>query len=345
MQIERKYTVVFDSEWDVAGVRAALLGAKHVVLVSHTNADGDAVGSVTGMYALLSKATGATVTPMLPDGVPDDLAWLHFTDRILSGQTDADRCREAIEKADLIMGLDISGLGRTGCLEAMLRRSTARKLLVDHHETPEQGVFDTVISEPRASSTCELVYWLMREVLGEAAFTLEGASCLYTGICTDTGTFSYSNERESVYLASAELLRYGVDPMAVNRQIKNVFSEARMRFFGYTMAHRLTVYNQQRVALVVLTAKDMADAGVKSHELTGLVNEVMKLRAIDCAILIREEDGKIRLSLRSKEEYDVNALAGEMFGGGGHRRAAGATSTVGLQETVAIVKQRLGLEA
>ena len=344
MQIERKYEIGFDTKWDVDGVRAALRGAARTVLVAHTNADGDAVGSVAGLTALLTAATGAAVTPMLPDGVPDDLAWLPGADRILSGQADGERCRQAIDEADLVVGLDISSLSRTGCLEEALRASKARKVLVDHHIDPEPGVFDTVVSEHEASSTCELVYWLMRAALGEEAFGRETATCLYTGICTDTGTFSYSNDRPSVYLAAADLLRYGVDPMAVNRQIKNVFTEARLRFFGFAMAHRLRVYAERQVALMVLTASDMADAGVQSHELTGLINEVMKLRAVDCGILVREEDGKVRLSLRSKEVYDVNRLAADLFGGGGHKRAAGATSTVSLEETVRRVKEKLGIE-
>lgn len=344
MQIDRRYTVGFDSEWDVAAVRDAVRGARRVVLVAHTNADGDAVGSLTGMYQLCRSVGCLEVTPLLPDGVPDELAWLPCTDAVLSGKTQADACREAIAEANLIIGLDISGLGRTGVLEPWLRGAKAHRLLVDHHEQPEREVFDTVVSEPEASSTCELVYWLMREAFGSEVFNVGAASSLYAGICTDTGNFSYSNDRPSVYLAVAELLQYGIDPMQINRSIKNVFTEARLRFFGYAMAHRLTVYEEQQVALMVLTAKEMADSGVESSELTGLINEVMKLRAIDCGILVREEEGKVRLSLRSKERYDVNRLAADIFGGGGHKRAAGATSTVSLTETVRIVKQHLNLE-
>ena len=349
MQIERKYTIGFDSEWDVPAVHDALCGARRAVLVAHTNADGDAVGSVCGMYHLCRMAApGLLLTPMLPDGVPDELAWLPGTEAILSGAADEARCREAIAEADLIIGLDISGLGRTGHLETALRGAKAAKMMVDHHESPEREVFGTVVSEPEASSTCELVYWLMRETFGERIFTPEAATCLYTGICTDTGTFSYSNDRESVYLAAAELLRQGIDPMHINRQIKNVFTVARLQFFGFAMAHRLTVYKEPKVALMVLSSKEIADGGVVSSELTGLINEVMKLKDIDCGILVREETTcghtKIRLSLRSKEQYDVNLLARELFGGGGHKRAAGATSTVGLNETVKIIKQRLHLE-
>lgn len=354
MQIERKYTIGFDSKWDTSAVSDAIHG--HVVLVAHTNADGDAVGSLTGMYQLCrrlqaikpSNNQAIKVTPLLPDGVPDELAWLPNTDAVLNGQTQSEECRRAIAEADLIIGLDISGFSRTGILESWLRSSQAHKMLVDHHENPEREMFDIVVSEPEASSTCELVYWLMRETFGKEIFDVESAESLYTGICTDTGTFSYSNDRPSVYLAAAELLQFGIDPMYINRSIKNVFTEARLRFFGYAFAHRLTVYEEPQVALMVLTAKDMQEGGVKSAELTGLINEVMKLRSIDCGILVREETtctgSKVRLSLRSKERYDVNMLASELFGGGGHKRAAGATSNINLDKTVKTIKQRLNLE-
>ncbi|MBR6441085.1 MAG: DHH family phosphoesterase [Bacteroidales bacterium] len=350
MQIECSYNALFDGGWDVHAVRSAVSAARRAVVVSHTNADGDAVGSLLGMCRLLHNAGVPEVTPMLPDGCPNDLIWLPNTGIILSGKTQLDDCRKAIAAADFVVGVDISGLERTGCLAEPLRASQGFRMLVDHHLNPARNEFSIVVSEPEISSACELVYWLMQSSFGSQIFDRDSATCLYTGLCTDTGNFSFSNDRQSLYLAAANLLTFGIDPMWINRSIKNVFTVPRFKFFAYAMAHRLTVYPQQQVALMVLTDKDMSDAGVESHELTGLINEVMKLKDIDCGILIREEhrsnggELKIRLSLRSKEHYDVNLLAGELFGGGGHKRAAGATSTVSLEETVKIVKQKLHLE-
>ena len=344
MQIETTYKALFDSEWDLASVRSAIEGAQRMVLVAHQNADGDAVGSVLGMWHLLQKATKAEVTAMLPDGVTADYAWLPGTEHILSGKADGEACRKALDEADLVVFLDLNRLERTGVLEDALRATKGKRLIVDHHEEPDVCSFDIVVSEPKISSACELVYWLMHEAFGEEVFCRDAATCLYTGICTDTGTFSYSNDRESVYLAAAALLRYGIDPMAINREIKNIFTEARMRFFGHAMDSLLTVYPEQQVALIVIPAAEMEAYRVESADLTGLVNEVMKLRAVDCGILVREETDKVRVSLRSKVRYDVNMLAREMFPiGGGHQRAAGATSMVSLQETVEIVKQKLCL--
>lgn len=341
MQIEYTHTMTFDGEWPVAELRAALLAARRIVLVAHTNADGDAVGSVMGMYHLLRKATSAELTPMLPDGVPDDLRWLPGTSMILDGKRQPSVCRCAIATADTVVALDINSFERTGHLAQAFAAAKAQRMVIDHHERTSLKEFDLAVSEPEVSSTCELVYWLMGQAFGDKVFDRDAATCLYAGICTDTGTFSYSNDRPSVYAAAAALLAFGIDPMGINRQIKNVFTEPRLRFFGHAMADLLTVYRQKEVALMVITAKDMKDYGVESSELTGLINEVMKLRDVDCGILIREEEGKVRLSLRSKVRYDVNRMAGDLFGGGGHKRAAGATSTLSLMDTVAVVKEKL----
>ena len=344
MQIDYRHTITFDGGWNAAEVRDALAKARNIVMVAHTNADGDAVGALASMYCLLQQVTSATVTPMLPDGCPKEYVWLPCTDHILSGTTQHEACFEAIGKADLTIGLDISSLDRTGNLADALRAATPNRILIDHHIGPDRESFGIVVSEPEISSTCELVYWLMREVYGRDIFTPEAATCLYTGLCTDTGTFAYSNTHASLYLAATELIGYGIDPMEINNSIRNVFSEARLKFFGYAIAERLKVYPEQRVALMVLTAKEMAERGVVSSDLTSLINEVMKLHDVDCSVLVREEKGRVRLSLRSKRMYDVNRLASEMFGGGGHERAAGATSLLSLDETVAIVKQKLHLE-
>ena len=348
MNIRSEYKVAFDGGWSPEQVRDALCAAKSIVLVAHQHADGDAVGSLTGMYALLGQVSQAKLTMMLPDGCPDELSWLPNTSHILNAQTDIEACRLAIGEADLVVVLDLGTLERTGVLADAFAASAAPRLLVDHHLGPDREAFATVVSEPDLSSTCELVYWLMDSAFGSGIFGRDAATSLFTGICTDTGTFSYSNDRQSVYLAAASLLQYGIDPMDITRRVKNVFTTNRLRFFGHAMADLLQVYDHRQVALMAVTAADMESHGVGSEDVSGLINEVMRLRDVDCAVLVREEQGPhgplVRLSLRSKTIYDVSAIARELFGGGGHERAAGATSRLTLKETVAIVKQRFKLD-
>ena len=344
MMIECKHTIELVGGWSPDALRQRLEGARSIVMTAHTNADGDAVGSLTGMYAILSRVTEAELVPMLPDGCPEDLAWLPHTNLILNGKKDIDRCREAIGRADLVVAMDLSNLDRTGVLAEAIQESKAPRILFDHHVGPDRGSFEMVMSDPDISSTCELIFWTMSQTFGMEAIGIDAATSLYTGICTDTGTFSYSNRNESLYLAAARLSQMGIDPMEINHQIKNVFSFNRMQFFGYAMSQLLTDYPAQETALMVIHKSDMERYKVESSELTGLVNEVMKLRDIDCAILVREEDERVRLSLRSKCKVDVNLLAQRLFDGGGHERAAGATSHLSLETTVEKVKAELGLK-
>ena len=344
MEIDCTYRIPMTGGWTPEGLRALLCGARHTVVVAHQNADGDAVGSLTGIYAVLRDMTAAKVTPLLPDGCPADLDWLPNVDRIVDCSSELERAKNLVAEADLIVATDLNGLDRTGRMSEVLLTSKARKVLIDHHVGPRREQFDMVVSDDGISSACELAYWTLRQTFGPEAIGHEAATSLFTGICTDTGTFSYSNERQSVYLAAAELLTRGIDPKEINLKIKNVFSTARLQFFGHAMSRLMTVYDDKSLALIVISRDDMKAYGMASAELTGLVNEVMRLRHVDCAILIREEAGSVRLSLRSKVHTDVNQLAHELFDGGGHERAAGATSHLSLQETVARVKQKLNVK-
>ena len=346
MNIDCTYQVELPSDWSPERLREAVESARSVMLVAHKHADGDAVGSLTGMYALLQHIQPGTqtITPMLPDGCPDDLTWMPNTQAIVDCSREEQRAKEAVANADLIIALDLNGLDRTGCMADSLIAAKARKILIDHHIGPQREQFDIVVSDDGISSACEMVFWAMHTAFGPQAFNHDSATSLYAGICTDTGTFSYSNTRQSIYLAAAELLAYGTDPLAINRNIKNIFTTRRLKFFGYAMSHLLTVYEERQLALMVLPRADIERYGVDSAELTGLVNEVMKLRDVDCAVLVREEVDEVRLSFRSKVTVDVNRVAGELFGGGGHERAAGATSHLPLDETVLIIKNKFGVK-
>lgn len=259
MRIECNNTVDFVDGWSAEALRQMVGDAHSIVMTAHTNADGDAVGSLTAMYAILSHVSNAKLTPMLPDGCPDDLLWPPHTDLILNGKKESDCCRKAIEEADLIICMDVSTLDRTGVLADSLKASKAKRVLFDHHINPAHEYFDLVVSDPEISSTCELIFWAMSATFGREAIIPDAAKSLFTGICTDTGTFSYSNRQKSVYLAAAELSQMGIDPMDINRQIKNVFTVNRLKFFGYAMSQLLEVYPEKEAAVMVIKKEDMGN--------------------------------------------------------------------------------------
>ena len=344
MEIVVSSNVVCDGFSQLAEVKALLEASRRTVVIAHQNADGDAVGSLTACYALLCAHTGATVTAMLPDGVPDELAWLPHTDAVLDGKRDNEACVSALQEADVVLGTDFNVPSRVDNLSPALTASQARKILIDHHHEPDTKSFDIVLSMPSISSACELVYWTMRALWGREAMTPDVATSLYAGLRTDTGGMAFSNSQPSLYLAAAELVQCGIDPAAINQQINNVFTPERLMFYGYAFSRLLTVYPAQRLALMVIHRADMEAYGVASSDLTGLINEVMRLRDTECAVLIREEVGRVRLSFRSKTTTDVNRIARELFTeGGGHIHAAGATSRLSLDETVATVKRKFDI--
>ena len=316
-------------------IRGLLDGARRAAVVSHTNADGDAVGSVMGMTLMLRALyPQLEVTAMLPDGCPAQFGWMPLSAEILNGCTDAERCHEALTGADVVFVLDLNTPPRMESLATAFTASRAAKVLVDHHHSPDTETFDLIISEPLISSTCELVVWLADALWGEEAVSREAATCLYVGLRTDTGGFAFSNTQPSLYMAAAQLVATGIDPADINNRILNTFSENRLRFYGYAISNCLTVDREHSFAYFAISLDDQRHFGVGPEDMEGLVNYTLLMVDIECGALIREEENRCKVSLRSKYTTDVNSMARQLFDGGGHTKAAGATSKLTLQQTV-----------
>lgn len=163
------YAKVFDNQ-DIATYRQWVAEGRNILLVSHTNADGDACGSLLGMTLMMDQATekGCRVTPVLPNGCPKNFTWLPGAERIVSGETGRERWREMLGEADLIVCLDLNAASRTDMLAEELRNAKCRKVLIDHHHNPAKEEFDLIFSRPEISSTCELVLWLSEWLWGES---------------------------------------------------------------------------------------------------------------------------------------------------------------------------------
>ena len=313
----------------------AIEKADWVTIVSHMNADGDAVGSLLGCYHLLVKHGKKNVTLVLPNGVPETFGYLPGSEKVLNGDVELARCEEALREADVVIAVDFNGAGRIDQLGNALLESKGVKLLIDHHHNPDVELMNLRVSVPELSSTCEAVYWVFKEMWGENCMNRETAQCLYSGICTDTGSFAYSNEDPSLYEAAAGLVSYGIDAADIHNRIDNTFSVARMKFWGFAIGERLVVDVEHKFAYFYFSLEDMQRGGVTGADLEGLVSYTLKMKEIEVGALVREEVGRIKVSLRSKYGVDVNVIAREHFGGGGHTKAAGATC-VGwsLEETI-----------
>ncbi len=337
------YLKEFDNQL-LATFRQWCAEARHIVLLSHMNADGDACGSILGMAQQLDQAAphAASVTPILPNGCPRNFQWLPQSQRILSGESQRALCQQMIAEADLILCLDFSSASRIDFLQDDLRNASARKIVVDHHHDPATQEFQLIFSDPDISSTCEYVVWLTQALWGRQYFNADVARCLYTGLRTDTGGFAFSCSQPSCFEAAAILVSYDINPADIHNLIVNNFTIDRMRFYGFALSQRLQIYPSRQTALFAFSLDDQRRFGVGGEEMEGLVNYTLMMSDIHTGALLREEEGRTKISFRSKSG-DVNAIA-RQIGGGGHTKAAGATSTLPFDETIQLVRKLLGVQ-
>ena len=316
--------------------------AQKIVLLSHMNADGDACGSILGCTLMLDQAAkkAQSIVPILPNGCPKTMEWLPKSNRILSGERQQGQCISLIEEADLIVCLDFNVPARVDFLQDALVQSKAFKVLVDHHHNPATDQFDIVFSDPKISSTAELMLWLSIELWERKFLNADVSCCLYTGLRTDTGGFAFSCSQPSCFDAAAVLVSYDIHPAEIHNRIVNTFTYNRMMFYGFALSHRLEIYPEQRVALFYFSQEDQQRFNVGGEDMEGLVNYTLMMQDIEVGALLREEPKRTKVSLRAKYNVDVNLLA-QQLGGGGHTKAAGATCLTTLDDTLANVKRLL----
>lgn len=304
-----------------------------ILITTHSNPDGDAIGASLAL-AMYLKKKNHTVEVMVPDPYPDFLAWMKGHEEILVYSAVPDACATAIDRAELIFSVDYNNLGRLNDAAALVQKSKAVKVLIDHHLNPSDE-FDYKISISRTSSSSELIYNFI-EALGDLNLLDKSiAECIYCGIITDTGSLSYACNYVRTYLIVAELVRLGIDGEHLHRLIYDTYSESRLRLLGLSVSDRLVVLPEYHTAYITLSKEDLERFDHQVGDTEGVVNYGLSIKNINLAALFMERDGIVKVSLRSKGNFAVNAVAAEYFNGGGHRNAAGANCTTTLDETVA----------
>lgn len=339
--------LIIDRE-KIAKMAQLLNGANNIVIVSHANADGDAVGSTLGLFHLLNKnlspSNHRTITMMLPNGCPKSFLFLPQADAILSADAQMDLCVERFAAADLVIGVDFNNDYRIGNLAQSLVESKAHKILIDHHLFPQESLFDVTISYPDMSSASELVYWTAFNIWGAEALSYEAARSLYTGTMTDTGSYSFSCESSTLYEALAAFIQFPINAAEIHNLVFNTWSVERMRFLGFCINSRFRIFADEGFAYFYTTQADADQYGVTSADTESIVNYGLMMEQIEVAAYVKQMDGKVRISLRSKKDFDVQKFASQYFDGGGHIKASGATSRYGFEETVALLESSLRKE-
>jgi bifunctional oligoribonuclease and PAP phosphatase NrnA len=312
-----------------------------ILITTHSNPDGDAIGSSLALASYLKKKNHS-VQVMVPDPYPDFLAWMNGHEEILVFSSDERLCIEAIERAEMIIAADYNNLGRLNNAAPLVRRSNAVKVLIDHHLNPSDE-FDYKISVSRISSTSELLYIFIEEMGDLHLLDKSIAECIYAGIITDTGSLSYSCNYIKTYLIMADLFRLGIDGEHLHRLIYDTYSESRLRLLGYSISDQLVVLPEYHTAFITLSKEDLQRFNHQIGDTEGVVNYALSIKDINLAALFMERDGIVKVSFRSKGSFAVNTIAAEYFNGGGHRNAAGANCTTTLEETVLKFRQILPL--
>lgn len=306
-----------------------LKNSQKIAIVTHWSPDGDAMGSSLALYLFLLKL-GKKAQVIVPNAYPDFLQWLPGNKQVINFQENEKKGEKILMTADAIFTLDFNSYKRLEKLGEILTKTTAPKILVDHHQQPDNYA-SLYFYDVKACSTCELIYDLIVGLGYKNLIDKKIASCLYTGLMTDTGSFRYSSVTYKTHLILSELLRTGIVPSDIHSAVYDNYSLQRLKLLGFALNEKLKLIKGYPVAYLTLSEKELRHFNYQKGDTEGLVNYPFSIKGIKVCALFSEMDGQVKISFRSKGKIDMNTFARKYFEGGGHINAAGGKSS-SLQE-------------
>ena len=316
--------------------------AETILITCHKSPDGDAIGSSLGLADYL-RHLGKEPVVIVPDQYPDFLMWLPNTEKIIRYDKQRDKADLLFKIADLVFCLDYNAPSRVDEMEEALVSSPATRVLIDHHLNPDVPA-DLIISEPEASSTCELVFRLVWQMGAFPTLTKQFAVPIYCGMMTDTGGFTYNSSRPEIFFIISELLTKRIDKDKIYRNVYHNYSESRIRLMGYVMYEKLVYMPEYNAAYYTLTKDELKRFRFIKGDAEGLVNIPQQIKGLRLSISLREDTEKDRVvwvSLRSVDNFPCNLMAEEFFNGGGHLNASGGRLNCSMDEAVKIAKDAI----
>lgn len=321
----------FDKE--IIGNIASLLRNKSRILITtHYNPDGDAIGSSLALYHYLILK-GHEVNVLIPNDIPEFIQWMPGNDKLIIYYHKSAIADKLIEEADIIFCLDYNSLSRVKLFDEKLATAKGKKILIDHHLEPSDQ-FDHTLSIINVSSTAELVYEFICDLGDRGKIDINIGINVYVGMMTDTGSFSFACNYPRTFEIVADLITKGIDSEQIHRLVYDTYSENRMRLLGYCLSERMVVLKDLCTAYIWLTQEDLDKFSFSPGDTEGVVNYALAIKNISFAALFTEKKSCIRISFRSKNDFSVNEFAREHFQGGGHRNASGGDSYLGMEETL-----------
>ena len=315
--------------------------AERIVITTHTSPDGDAIGSSLGLWHYL-RNRGKDVHVIVPNNFPDFLRWMSGTDEIVRYDKHKEQADQLIAGADIICCLDYNEISRIDAVGEPVLASKARKIMIDHHLHPSDfcGI---IISHPEISSASEIVFRFICRLGGFDDISFEAAECIYCGMMTDTGSFTYNSNNPEIYYIISELMSKGIDKDAIYRRVYNTYSEGRLRLQGYVLYCKMKLFHEYNAALISLDREEQKRFHYNKGDTEGLVNIPLSVKGIIFSAFLREDTEKdmVKISLRSVGSFPCNQIASEYFGGGGHLNASGGEFYGPLKDAENILKQAL----
>ncbi|MDR2148016.1 MAG: bifunctional oligoribonuclease/PAP phosphatase NrnA [Tannerella sp.] len=321
-------------------LRAMIDEGDNIVIVTHELPDGDAVGSSLALYHYLNTFDKKSIKVIVPNEYPAFLRWMPGAGDIIEFNKFKDFGAQLIREADLIFCLDFNAIRRVGRMDSVLAAADARKVLIDHHLEPD-NFCDLAISYPDMSSTSELLFRIICSLGSVDLLDRQTSECLYTGMMTDTGSFTYNSNNTEIYVIISELIRKGIDKDEIYRKVNQVYSEQRLRLMGYVLYEKLKIYRDKKTALFTLTQGELNRFRYKSGDTEGFVNLPLSIAGIEFSAFIREETNMKKISFRSTGNFPCNRFATQFFSGGGHKNASGGEFYGSLEDAVKTFEEGL----
>ncbi|MDR0733939.1 MAG: bifunctional oligoribonuclease/PAP phosphatase NrnA [Dysgonamonadaceae bacterium] len=321
------------SEENIRKAKELMLRADKTVIVTHQVPDGDALGSSLGLYHFLKTIGKEKVQIIVPNDYPIFLRWMPDVKSIINAERQQKKAERAIAAADLIFCLDFNMPQRIAPLDNPVQQSKAKKILIDHHLSPADFC-DVTISHPEISSTSELIYRFIVRMGMSEHIAKPCAECIYTGMMTDTGAFTYNSGSAAIYYIIGELLQKGIDKDAIYSMVYNRCQEGRIRLQGYLLYEKMRLFDEYRTSLITLSEQEYMQFNPERGDTEGFVNIPLSMEKVVFSAFIREDKHIVRISLRSKGTFPTNRFAADIYGGGGHLNASGGRFSGSLEEAV-----------
>ena len=317
----------------ISSIKQLLSAPKKIVIVAHKNPDGDAIGSSLGLYHYLVKGNH-NVNVIMPNDYPSFLKWIPGNDAVLIHDAQTATCDSLINESDIIFTLDFNAFHRTGNMETALTESNALKIMIDHHQAPDDYAAYT-FSDVSMSSTCEMVYHFINMLGDLDKINSAIATSLYVGIMTDTGSFRFSSTTSTTHRVVADLIEKGANNSEIHNHVFDTNSYERLQLLGCALTN-LKVLPEHRTAYITLSQQELHNFNYKKGDTEGVVNYGLSLDGVVLAAIFIEDrqEGIIKISLRSKGNFSVNEMSRAHFEGGGHTNAAGGKSYLSLEKTI-----------